>query len=111
MGRKKFWGEQENQVILDNVETLHDAEIAEKVTALTGKKVTIQGVRKQRQKLGLLKLAGRGRCQLRPTQTTQVDSVEPSSLVADDVSVESVVVDNEVSGETATGFMFTPGTE
>jgi hypothetical protein len=56
---------------------MKDSEIAEKLSALCGVKVTINAVRKMRQKLGVKKLQGRGKVgvvgsHLNPQQTDTV---------------------------------------
>lgn len=56
------WSEAEKAFIKENAHRLKDSEIAEHLTARSGRKITLQGVRKQRQKLGIKKEAGRGRC-------------------------------------------------
>lgn len=62
MGRKSNWTPEVVQFIKDNAATLKDKELAEKVSELVGKPVSLQSVRKQRQKVGVVKAAGRGKC-------------------------------------------------
>lgn len=88
MGRKKLWGDVENTYIVEHAATKKDAELAYGLEVLTGRKVSVQGVRKQRQKLGVVKVAGRGMCKLRPTQTNLVEPVA-TPVVADVVVKDS----------------------
>jgi hypothetical protein len=76
----KTWSEAEKKFIKDNASILKDAVIAEKLTEMSGRKIGIQSVRKQRQKLGLLKASGRGFCKLRPVNVPNsfpLDAVPP----------------------------------
>lgn len=56
------WSETEKSFIRENAHRLKDAEIAAELTASSGRQVTLQSVRKMRQKLGIKKLSGRGVC-------------------------------------------------
>ena len=58
----QVWKEHEKTFIKDNAQTMKDKELAAKLTKITGRNVTIQAVRKQRQKLGITKKQGRGIC-------------------------------------------------
>ena len=58
----KVWQEHERQFIRDNANTMKDRELAAKLSKITGRNVTVQAVRKQRQKLGIQKVQGRGLC-------------------------------------------------
>lgn len=73
MGRKKTWGAVEEQFITENAANMKDEELAKALSALVGRNVSIQSIRKQRQKLGIYKLSGRGRCGVRPAQSILVD--------------------------------------
>ncbi len=112
MGRKKTWGAVEEQFITENASTMKDEELAKALSALVGRNVSIQSIRKQRQKLGIYKLSGRGRCGLRPTQSIPVVPVatptvnSPVDSLISDGSVE-VSMDNNV--EQGGTFLFTPG--
>jgi len=72
----KTWTEMEKQYIRENATVIKDAEVAAKLTEITGRKISIQSVRKQRQKLGILKASGRGFCKIRPIKT---DTIMPAS--------------------------------
>ena len=61
----KTWTETEKQYIRENAGVLKDCKVADMLTQMTGRKISIQSVRKQRQKLGIYKVSGRGFCQLR----------------------------------------------
>lgn len=56
--------ESEKQYIRDNCNDMKDVEIARELARMTGRKVTLQAVRKQRQHMGLAKKCGRGLCGL-----------------------------------------------
>jgi len=56
------WSPEEKQFIIDNADTIKDVEMARTLTKMSGRIVTLQAVRKQRQKLGVAKKAGRGIC-------------------------------------------------
>lgn len=60
----KVWKEHEQQFIRDNAGRMKDKELAVKLTQITGRHVTIQAVRKQRQKMGIEKAKGRGICKI-----------------------------------------------
>jgi hypothetical protein len=73
----KTWSEAEKQFIRENATKIKDSDIAKMLSSNTGRKISIQSVRKQRQKLGLLKASGRGLCQLREKK---VDG-EPEAVI------------------------------
>jgi hypothetical protein len=56
------WSETEKSFIRENAHRLKDIEIADELTISSGRPVTLQSVRKMRQKLGIKKLSGRGVC-------------------------------------------------
>lgn len=58
------WSENDKNFIRDNAHRMKDADIAESLTEQTGRKVSLQAVRKMRQKLGLKKKCGRGICEV-----------------------------------------------
>ena len=78
----KVWSDTERNYIRDNAATMKDKEIAAKLTEMTGRNVTIQAVRKQRQKMGITKAHGRGVCSLKkqPTRSDDIAQavVQPS---------------------------------
>ena len=61
------WTEKERQFIIDNAATMKDKDLAEKISQLAGRVVTLDAVRKVRQKLGIKKKRGRGICGIRQT--------------------------------------------
>ena len=61
----KIWSESEKQYIRTNADTMTDNQLAVKLSELTSRKITIQAVRKQRQKLKIVKMPGRGICSVR----------------------------------------------
>ncbi|MEE8323101.1 MAG: hypothetical protein V3R57_05720 [Candidatus Bathyarchaeia archaeon] len=58
------WSENDKNFIRDNAHAMKDVEIAAALTESTGRIVTLQAVRKMRQKLGVKKAPGRGICGL-----------------------------------------------
>jgi len=60
----KKWSIEEENFLKENVGILTDAKLANKLTELTGRAVSMLSVRKKRQKLGLKKAQGRGVCSL-----------------------------------------------
>ena len=58
------WTEYEKEFIRKNADSLKDRELAEKLTAMSNRSITLDAVRKVRQKLGITKLPGRGICGL-----------------------------------------------
>lgn len=68
----KIWSDSEKNFIRANAATMKDRELAAKLSEMSGRNVTIQAVRKQRQKMGIQKAQGRGVCSLadKTTPTT-----------------------------------------
>jgi hypothetical protein len=58
------WSESEKNFIRNNAHLMKDKEIADLLTKQSGREVTLQAVRKVRQKMGIKKKSGRGRCDL-----------------------------------------------
>lgn len=58
----KTWTEVEKQYIRENSLIIKDVEIAKILSDKRGKIISVQSIRKQRQKLGILKASGRGYC-------------------------------------------------
>ena len=61
----KIWTDSDKQYIKENASRMKDKELAEELTKRTGRIISIQAVRKQRQKLGIVKEQGRGVCALK----------------------------------------------
>jgi transposase len=59
------WSETEKQFIIQNAGKMKDGEVAAALTRITGRTISLQAVRKQRQKLGIVKRPGRGLCSLK----------------------------------------------
>jgi len=60
----KVWKESEKQFVAENCGRMTDKILSQKLTDITGRKVSIHSVRKLRQSLGLKKKPGRGVCGL-----------------------------------------------
>ena len=61
------WTEKERQFVIDNAATMKDKDLAEKISQIADRTVTLDAVRKVRQKLGIKKKRGRGICGIRQT--------------------------------------------
>lgn len=59
-----IWKHDDKEFVRRNAEVMTDAVIAKKLTELTGRVVSLQAARKQRQKMKLRKCHGRGVCRL-----------------------------------------------
>ncbi len=77
----KVWEESEKAFIRNNASTMKDKELAVKLTQITGRNVSIQAVRKQRQKMGITKARGRGRCAVVEKETNESNSAEIARAV------------------------------
>lgn len=60
----KKWSIQEEQYIKKYANLLSDSELAIRLTEMTGRNITLNAVRRKRQKMGLKKKSGRGHCEL-----------------------------------------------
>ena len=60
----KVWNEEEKQFIRNNSAFMTDKVLSIKLSQVTGRRVSLQSVRKQRQKMGISKQPGRGVCAL-----------------------------------------------
>lgn len=58
------WTEEAKQYIIDNAGHMKDSELAKKLTEKCKRSITLDAVRKVRQKLGIKKKHGRGICAL-----------------------------------------------
>ena len=58
----KVWTEEEKQFISNNANIMTDKVLSAKLSQITNRNVTLQAVRKQRQKMGIAKQPGRGIC-------------------------------------------------
>lgn len=63
------WTENDKIFVKENAHLLKDLEIAAALTERTGRIVTLQAVRKMRQKLGVKKASGRGICNLKDSES------------------------------------------
>jgi hypothetical protein len=60
----KVWTDEEKQYIRQNASTMKDGELSQRIKEMRGKPISVQAVRKMRQKLGIFKAKGRGKCQV-----------------------------------------------
>ncbi len=58
----KVWTAEEKEFIRNNAGDMTDKVLSAKLSKITGRNVTLQAVRKQRQKMGIAKQPGRGIC-------------------------------------------------
>jgi hypothetical protein len=61
MATYKKWSDAELGFVRDNIASLSDAELANKLSAMTGENITTGMVRRQRRKLKIVKSRGRPR--------------------------------------------------
>jgi len=61
------WSLSEKEYIRRHSATMKDTDMAERLTQLTGRKISVQSLRKQRRLLGIIKRCGRGICEIRGT--------------------------------------------
>lgn len=73
MGNYKKWSDAETGFIRDNISSLSDAELASKLSGMTGENITYGMVRRQRRKLGIVKPRGR-RKKVRDIQELQQET-------------------------------------
>lgn len=59
-----LWSDGEREYVRANAGVLTDGQMAANLTRITGRAISEQSARKQRQKLGILKRPGRGVCRL-----------------------------------------------
>lgn len=59
------WSENDKVFLRENAHCMKDIDIAKILSEKSGREVTLQAVRKMRQKLGIKKKAGRGICELK----------------------------------------------
>jgi len=59
-----IWNEKERQFIREHAGKIKDTDLAAQLTQMTGRRITLQSLRKQRRKLGIIKARGRGICQI-----------------------------------------------
>ena len=60
----QIWSEVERNFVRNNAGILTDKEGAEQLSRITGRRVTLHAWRKQRQKMGISKMPGRGICRI-----------------------------------------------
>tara|TARA_Y100000310_G_C20354760_1_gene656090 strand:+ start:376 stop:600 length:225 start_codon:yes stop_codon:yes gene_type:complete len=60
----EVWNESERKFVRDNAGILTDKEGSEQLSRITGRRVTLHAWRKQRQKMGISKMPGRGICRI-----------------------------------------------
>jgi hypothetical protein len=70
-----IWSEAEKNFIKANASLLTDAEIAARLSQLSGRIVTLHAVRKARKRLNISKLPGRGVCELDMSKTLPVPAM------------------------------------
>lgn len=61
----RVWTEQETEFVRQNAGILTDKEGSERLSRITGRNVTLHSWRKQRQKIGISKMPGRGICKIK----------------------------------------------
>lgn len=61
----KTWSDAEKAYIRANAGKIKDEEIRKKLVEMRGRQISLQSLRKQRQKLGIYKVSGRGKCSIK----------------------------------------------
>jgi hypothetical protein len=61
MGTYKKWSDAEINFVRENINSMHDAELANRLSSMTGENITYGMVRRQRRKLNIVKPRGRPR--------------------------------------------------
>jgi len=61
----KTWSEAEKQFIKDKAGTTKDRELVDVLMKFSGRKISLEALRKKRQELGVKKSSGRGVCALK----------------------------------------------
>lgn len=69
----RIWTDAERQFVIENANVMKDSEIAVHLTRISGRMVSLQAVRKQRQKLGIAKKPGRGICSVVKQEENPLD--------------------------------------
>ena len=78
-----IWNENERQFIRDNAAILTDAQGAAQLSKITGRYISVQSWRKQRQKMGISKKPGRGICALSLCKNKEREEENAQSKQAD----------------------------
>lgn len=76
MATYKKWTDAELQFVKDNLNSLADKELANKLSTMTGENITQAMIRRQRRKLGVNKPRGRPRKVVNVVESTTVNSVD-----------------------------------
>ena len=66
----QVWTEQEKLFIRENSSILTDKEGADQLSNIVGRRITIHAWRKQRQKMDITKMPGRGICRVKRQEHT-----------------------------------------
>ena len=82
----KVWSETEYQFLRKNAYLYKDVVLAEQLAKLTGRQINLQSLRKQRQKLGLMKAQGRGKCEAKSNIIIAEGSDNTTALGVNDLS-------------------------
>lgn len=76
MATYKKWTDAELQFVKDNLNSLADKELANKLSTMTGENITQAMIRRQRRKLGVNKPRGRPRKVINVVEPTIVNSID-----------------------------------
>jgi len=58
------WDAADRRYVRENAATMKDKDIAKELSVRNGREVSLGAVRKLRQRMGIIKKSGRGRCEL-----------------------------------------------
>lgn len=80
----KKWTNAEKEYIKANAHRLYDRELASRLSEMSGRRVTLDSVRKVRQKLGVKKSRGRGLCNLQKGMPDELQRSTYTNVVKGD---------------------------
>lgn len=97
----KKWSEAEREFIRQNAGVLKDTEGAAKLSVIMGRPVSVHAWRKQRQKLGLRKSAGRSVCKLAEGEpvTSLALAPAPAPTITEVVTQDAPTIPEVTNGE------------
>lgn len=89
------WTEAEKLFIKQHADKIKDSDMAIQLSQRTGRKVTLQALRKQRRKLGIVKARGRGFCQIIDKSVKISEKVRATSEEIDRIFTKNeIITDN-----------------
>ncbi len=90
----QIWQDHEKEYIRQHAATMKDREIAAKLNELGSRPITLQAVRKQRQKMGIVKAPGRGKCELQDKRNIPNRQMAKNEARQNEIGLSDIV--NEI---------------